>query len=89
MLHKLILEKYLANRFTEGEAKGLETGLERGREEGRQEGIKEGREEGLDTGREQAYDEWGAWYRRMLEARERGEDFEEPPPHAGGPHEKE
>ena len=81
VLHKLILEKYLANRFNEGE----ERGLERGREEGR----KEGREEGRNTGREQANDEWGAWYRRMLEARERGEEFDEPPPHAGGPHKKE
>ncbi|MDE2780545.1 MAG: hypothetical protein OXI91_12855 [Chloroflexota bacterium] len=70
VLHKLILEKYLANRFNEGEARGLERGR------------REGREEGVDTGREQAYDEWGAWYGRMLEARERGEDFEEPPPQA-------
>ena len=77
VLHKLILEKYLANRFNEGE----ERGLERGREEGRKEGRKEGREEGRNTGREQANDEWGAWYRRMLEARERGEEFDEPPPH--------
>ncbi|MDE2844315.1 MAG: hypothetical protein OXN21_13165 [Chloroflexota bacterium] len=83
MLHKLILEKYLANRFNEGEARGLERGLR----EGREEGIKEGREEGQNAGREQADDEWGAWYDRMMEARERGEDFEEPPPHAGGPHE--
>ncbi|MDE2844314.1 MAG: hypothetical protein OXN21_13160 [Chloroflexota bacterium] len=82
VLHKLILEKYLANRFNEGEARGLERGLREGREEGIKEGRKEGREEGQNTGREQAYDEWGAWYRRMLEARKRGEDFEEPPPQA-------
>ena len=68
VLHKLILEKYLANRFNEGEARGLERGL------------REGREEGQNAGREQADDEWGAWYDRMMEARERGEDFEEPPP---------
>jgi len=93
VLHKLILEKYLANRFSEGQAKGLETGLERGREEGReegrQEGIKEGRKEGQVAGREQADDEWRAWYGRMLEARERGEAFDEPPPHFGGAREKE
>jgi len=70
VLHKLILEKYLANRFNEGEAKGLERGREEGRKEGR------------NTGRRQADDEWGAWYGRMLEAQERGEDFDEPPPPA-------
>jgi len=72
VLHKLILEKYLANRFNEGEAKGLERG--------REEGHEQGRKEGQVAGREQADDEWGAWYERMLEARERGEAFDEPPP---------
>ena len=54
VLHKLILEKYLNNRFVAGEAKG----------------------------REEANEEWQAWYRRMVEARERGEEFDEPPPEA-------
>ena len=35
VLHKLILEKYLANRFNEGEERGLERGREEGRKEGR------------------------------------------------------
>ena len=41
VLHKLILEKYLANRFNAGEARGSEIG----------------RNEGHNAGREQAYDE--------------------------------
>ena len=64
VLSKLILEKYLNNRFVAGRA------------EGRQEGRQEGRAEG----REQANEEWQAWYERMVEARERGEEFDEPPP---------
>ena len=58
MLSKLILEKYLNNRFNAGVAKG--------REEGRQ----------------QANEEWHAWYNRMVEAKELGEEFDEPPPAA-------
>ena len=56
VLSKLILEKYLNNRFIAGEAKG--------RQEGRQE----------------ANEEWRAWYSRMIEASEQGEEFDEPPP---------
>ena len=76
VLSKLILEKYLNNRFNagkvEGEAKGREEGRQVGREEGRQVGKKEGRQ--------QANEEWHAWYNRMVEARELGEEFDEPPP---------
>ena len=61
-LSKLILEKYLNNRFNAGVAKG--------------------REEGKALGREQANEEGQAWYERMVEARERGEEFDEPPPAA-------
>ena len=64
VLSKLILEKYLNNRFVAGEAKG--------REEGRQEGRQEGREE--------VSEEWRAWYNRMMEAEARGEEFDELPP---------
>ncbi len=55
VLSKLILEKYLNNRFNAGAAKG----------------------------REEANEEWRAWYSRMMEARERGEEFDEPPPETG------
>ena len=48
VLHKLILEKYLNNRFIAGVAENDE--------------------------------KWRAWYNRMLEARARGEEFDEPPP---------
>lgn len=56
VLSKLILERYLNNRFVAGVA------------------------EGEAKGRKQANEEWQAWYERMVEARERGEEFDEPPP---------
>ena len=52
VLSKLILEKYLENRFNDGKARGAEQNDEM----------------------------WRAWYARMMEARERGEEFNEPPP---------
>ena len=64
VLSKLILERYLNNRFVAGVA----------------EGEAKGREEGEAKGRKQANEEWQAWYERMVEARERGEEFDEPPP---------
>ena len=60
VLSKLILEKYLNNRFVAG--------------------TEEGRKEGEAKGRKQANEDWQAWYERMVEARERGEEFDEPPP---------
>ena len=75
---------------------GIERGKEEGRAEGRQEGIVEGiaighdsgrvegRTEGRTEGRDEAYEDAArqneAYYKRMLEAREKGEDFDEPPP---------
>ena len=47
VLSKLILEKYLSNRFVEGQ--------------------------------ELADEKWRAWYERMMEAKGRGEAFNEPP----------
>ena len=76
VLSKLILEKYLNNRFVAGKEEGRKEGEAEGRKEGRAEGRKEGRAEG----RKQANEDWQAWYERMVEARERGEEFEEPPP---------
>lgn len=55
MLHRLILQPFLNNRFVAGEAKG----------------------------RQGANAEWQAWYERMVEAKDRGEDFNEPPPGYG------
>lgn len=56
VLSKLILEKYLNNRFVAGKA------------------------EGEAKGRQEANEEWQSWYRRMVAAQERGEEFNEPPP---------
>ena len=56
--------------------RGVERGIERGREEGRTEGRTEGRDEAYEDAARQNE----AYYKRMLEAREKGEDFDEPPP---------
>ena len=64
VLSKLILEKYLNNRFNAGVAEGEARGRQAGKEEGK----------------EQADREWRAWYNRMTDARVRGEHFDEPPP---------
>ena len=49
-----------------------------------QRGIERGKEEGRAEGRDEAYEDAArqneAYYKRMLEAREKGEDFNEPPP---------
>ena len=62
----------------------VQQGIERGKEEGRAEGIVEGIAIGHDSGRDEAYEDAArqneAYYKRMLEAREKGEDFDEPPP---------
>ena len=60
--------------------RGVERGIERGREEGRTEGRVEGRTEGRDEAYEDAAKQNEAYYKRMMEAREKGEDFDEPPP---------
>ena len=39
-------------------------------------------EEGREEGRQEERQEWQAWAQRLLEAKERGEDFDEPPPSA-------
>ena len=66
----------------------VQRGVEKGRAEGREQGIAEGivigHSEGRTEGRDEAYEDAArqneAYYKRMLEARERGEDFNEPPP---------
>lgn len=54
--------------------------VQRGIEKGRAEGRVEGRSEGRDEAYEDAARQNEAYYKRMLEAREAGEDFNEPPP---------
>ena len=58
---------------------GREQGIELGREEGRELGIEQGREEGRQELKTLAA-EVADWNRRRLEAEERGEPFDEPPP---------
>ena len=41
---------------------------------------KRGEERGIATGREQANATWEAWYKRMKDAQQKGEPFDEPPP---------
>ena len=56
----------------EAQAKGLAEGIEKGKAEGVAQGEAIGAER---MGRK-----WAAWYRKRMEAEERGEDFDEPPP---------
>ena len=83
----------------QGIEKGKEEGRAEGRAEGRQEGIVEGiaighdtgrvegRAEGRTEGRTEAYEDvdkqLDAYFKRMDEAREKGEDFNEPRPKFG------
>ena len=48
-----------------------------------QRGVERGRTEGRDEAYEDAARQNEAYYKRMLEAREKGEDFDEPPPTFG------
>ena len=66
--------------IVEGIAIGHDSGRAEGRTEGREEGLTEGRTEGRDEAYEDAARQNEAYYKRMLAAREKGEDFDEPPP---------
>ena len=76
---------------SEGLTEGLEQGIKQGHTEGLEHGLDLGRSEGIERGRTQgiaeAYAEANAknaaYFRRMKEALERGEDFDEPPPTFG------
>ena len=74
-----------------GRTEGRTEGIERGRSEGIATGLEQGIEHGLKQGRTQGIAEAyadanaknAAYFRRMKEALERGEDFDEPPPTFG------
>ena len=74
----------LAEGLKQGRTEGLTEGLEQGIERGRTEGIEKGRSEGRTEGIAEAYADANAknaaYFQRMKEALERGEDFDEPPP---------
>ena len=90
-----IVQKNREEGHAEGRAEGLRQGrsegLTAGLEQGRSEGISTGLEHGLKQGRTQGIAEAyadanaknAAYFRRMKEALERGEDFDEPPPTFG------
>ncbi len=75
--------------------RGFDRGYDRGKEVGREEGREEGVELGVKKGQDLAYADADAqnlaYYKRMREALERGEDFNEPPPtfRRNGKHEEE
>ena len=81
------LKQGLAEGLKQGRTEGLTEGLEQGIERGRTEGIEKGRTEGRTEGIAEAYADANAknaaYFRRMKEALERGEDFDEPPPTFG------
>ena len=81
--------------YDRGHADGREEGKKEGRVEGKEEGREEGVELGVKRGQDLAYADADAqnlaYYQRMREALERGEDFDEPPPtfRRNGKHEEE
>ena len=58
----------------------LSQGLYEKFERERQKLREEGRQEGFQQGRKQVQQEWETWNRLRLEAKERGEPFDVPPP---------
>ena len=52
----------------------------KGRAKGLAEGLAEGIEKGFAEGEERMSRQWAAWNQRRIDAEERGDDFDEPPP---------
>ncbi|MYC06634.1 MAG: hypothetical protein F4X57_05630 [Chloroflexi bacterium] len=77
--------------FDRGYDRGKEEGIEEGKEVGREEGVELGVKKGQDLAYADADAQNLAYYKRMREALERGEDFDEPPPtfRRNGKHEEE
>ena len=81
----------LAEGLKQGRSEGLEQGIKQGHTEGLEHGLELGRSEGIERGRTQGIAEAyadanaknAAYFRRMKEALERVEDFDEPPPTFG------
>ena len=80
----VVIATYIVQKNREeGHAEGLAEGLKQGRTEGLDQGIKQGRTEGIAEAYADANAKNAAYFRRMKEALERGEDFDEPPPTFG------
>ncbi|MCY4652617.1 MAG: hypothetical protein OXC95_05570 [Dehalococcoidia bacterium] len=78
---KMTLTRWLREKVEEEQraiarAEGLSEGRAVGLSEGREEGHAEGRAEGAS----EANRRWTDWYRRLKEAEEKNEPFDEPPP---------
>ena len=81
-----IVQKNREEGHAEGRAEGLAEGLKQGRTEGLDQGIKQGRTKGIAEAYADANAKNAAYFRRMKEVLERGEDFDEPPPTFGDKH---
>ena len=76
----MVLAEMVGDYLRKRRAAATAEAAAKGRAKGRAEGRAKGRAEGRAEGRVQMGREWSAWNRRRLEAEERGEDFDEPPP---------
>ena len=85
-----IVQKNREEGHAEGRAEGLAEGLKQGHIQGLEHGLEQGRSEGRSEGIAEAYADANAknaaYFRRMKEVLERGEDFDEPPPTFGDKH---
>ena len=72
VISRYIIEQYRKERYDEAVAKGEARGIVKGEAQGIVKGQAQGRRE--------SDEQWRGWYNRMLEARARGEEFDEPPP---------
>ena len=80
----VVIATYIVQKNREeGHAEGRAEGLAEGLKQGRTEGIEQGRTEGITEAYADANAKNAAYFRRMKEALERGEDFDEPPPTFG------
>ena len=84
----VVIATYIVQKNREeGHAEGLAEGLKQGHIQGLEHGLEQGRSEGRSEGIAEAYADANAknaaYFRRMKEALERGEDFDEPPPTFG------
>ena len=80
----VVIATYIVQKNREeGHAEGLAEGLKQGLTEGLDQGIKQGRTQGIAEAYADANAKNAAYFRRMKEALERGEDFDEPPPTFG------
>ena len=84
----VVIATYIVQKNREeGHAEGLAEGLKQGHIQGLEHGLEQGRSEGRSEGIAEAYAaanaKNAAYFQRMKEALERGEDFDEPPPTFG------